>query len=434
MRINSRFLHYWILIILTGHLGSCTYTHKKLKVAKAVELGAAKMSDEALFEVLSETRNIHTTLEFSENSDEVLKRVSEKKIDLAIVANNVAIENTGKHIRTISAMLPRILLVLHPFQNDSIRDLRHLLYGRRVGFDAMNHSDSTFFELLFENNRTKWDDFECVLINEAIYESFKGEESLFDTVDIFISLTHLRNDLVIDLLEEGISIFSLDDPALFNRGSSLEGMTLDNPQIYPFMLPKFVFSGKPANPVLTVGVNDLLVCHKDLDEQIVYDIAYIIDGKRTILTQRNRNYGLLPDNLGFRQFSFSFPFHEGSIAYLERDKPTIFERYAELFGVLFSISLVIFGGITSIRRRIKQVKKDRIDDYYKQLLEVRNGISARKKSDNIQLLDAIRDHAFQSLMDEHLNADNSFEIFLNLYENIKTEAIDSSQPDHKKPE
>jgi TRAP-type uncharacterized transport system substrate-binding protein len=413
-----------IAFLLLTTVLACESIDRNIKVVKATELGATKMSDLAFFNLLLELKGIEAELSFSDNTDHVIDQLAEGTIDMAIIPNNVDLPRIGRDIRTVSALLPRILLILYETNTDTVGNLAELLNDKKVGFETMDHSDSTFFKILLDHYNTDWSNFECIQISQEMVSGDEKINTLFDTVDVFVTLTHLRNELISKILDQGNSIFSLDDPTLFNRGSSVNGLTLDYPQVYPFLLPKSVYGGRPVKPVFTLGVRDILVCHKNLNESVVYDMAEIINSKRTLLTQRNRNYGLLPDELGYQQFTFSFPFHKGSLAYIDRDKPSFFERYAELFGVVFSIGLVLFGGVASIRQRLKKIKKDRIDLYYKHLLEFREKRMKGASGCGIEELNAIRNEAFEALMNERLIADNSFEIFLNLYKEIKDEMME----------
>lgn len=76
----------------------------------------------------------------------------------------------------------------------------------------------------------------------------------------------------------------------------------------------------------------------------------------------------------FERKNLSFPLHEGARIYLDRDEPGHFERYAELFGVVFSIILTLVSGLISLSKWQSQKKKDRADIFYKDLIEAKNAI------------------------------------------------------------
>ena len=129
--------------------------------------------------------------------------------------------------------------------------------------------------------------------------------------------------------------------------------------------------------------------------------------------------------------TLSFPLHQGSLNYLNRDEPSFFERYAELIGVSITIIVLFSGGLLRIRTYLRQRKKDKIDVYYQRLLDLKYAFYENE----IQLpalykkLEETRNKAFTGLIKEELSADSSFMIFMNLYDEIK---LDLARQQEKK--
>jgi len=114
----------------------------------------------------------------------------------------------------------------------------------------------------------------------------------------------------------------------------------------------------------------------------------------------------------------NFPLHRGVKHYLECNKPSVFERYAELGGVIFSITVVLLDLINTVKNKIKQKKKDRIDEFYVDLLRIEKEIPYLH---SIQVIDIAREkviqfkiRAFELLVHEKLTANESFRIFISL--------------------
>jgi TRAP-type uncharacterized transport system substrate-binding protein len=401
------------LFFLIGSFG-CTNKDVPLKLVKVVEVGATKISDKPIVELLAEQNEVKVDLIFSEAQDSVINLLHNNEIDMAILPNSV---KTGyKDIKTITSLLPRVLLIVYRPELVGTQSLEELIKGRKVGYENSNSDDQQIVVDFFNHYKidvTK--DLEPILVSDSL--------SSLDGLDIFITLTHIRNPIIYRLLEEGNLIYSLDNPELIDRGSSVDGFVLTSPNVYPFVLPKSVYSHGPHEPILTIGVRDILVCNESMNAELVYNIIETISENKTALTQRNKSYGLLDLDYNSINTSFAFPLHPGAVNYLTRDKPSFFERYAELTGVIISIFVILFGTLSQVRRYLKQRKKDRIDIFYKELLVLRSQYKEGDINSEVALetLMEIRSHAFNALMNEKLDANESFGIFLQLFDDVNSE-------------
>jgi len=106
-------------------------------------------------------------------------------------------------------------------------------------------------------------------------------------------------------------------------------------------------------------------------------------------------------NESVNQASFLYPMHRGSGAYLRRGQPTFFERYAELMAYAFSIGAVLFGALQAIRRRIMARKKERIDQYFLDYLDIRS--RTIKDPEKHALLDELLKRAMIQMTSEKLD-------------------------------
>lgn len=388
---------------------------------KVSEIGYSRINDSAIVKIIKETKGINIKLRFEELEDQTLNRLENDEVDLAIIPNNTEIPDFIQDVRTLVPLLPRILIIMYQPDIPQPEKLKDLLSGRMVGFELMDRTDSLFFRELFERYGIDPQSFSSTIISGHDPEAEKKK------IDVFITLTHFKNSYVREMLEEGAEIFSLGDPLLFKRGSAVDGFCLNYPKAFPYILPKHVYNGLPEQPVLTVAIQDILVARDNLDDEIVYDIVETIIEKKASLTQKDRIYGLLDFN--YTNGAMSFPLHSGAQKYLDKDKPSIFERYAELFGVIFSVLVVLVGAVSSARQRMKQIKKNRIDTYYKKLLEIRQQaiVEPERESFYIREIINIRHQAFVALQNEEVLANESFSIFLELYESIYQELSSDEQ-------
>jgi hypothetical protein len=135
-------------------------------------------------------------------------------------------------------------------------------------------------------------------------------------------------------------------------------------------------------------------------------------------------YKGLRDDFDIQELSFRI--HDGAKQYLDRHEPTLFERYAELIGVSFSILLALASGLFTLSKIREQKKKDHIDEYYHKLLQIRREIpSVNSKKQGEEVLSQIRElqeRTMQLVIEEKLLANESFTIFLNL-SNILSEEV-----------
>lgn len=411
MQRNALFI---IIILLTTLQFGCSDESRVLKLVKVIEVGGTKMADKPIVEMLSQKKKISVELSFSDSQDSVIQLLDDNKIDMAILPNSILSQH--HNISTITSLLPRILLIVHKPELDSANSLKELVTGRNVGYQNFTEQDVQFVSQFFNHYGVDISkDFTGIKVGDTLTE--------MDNLDVYVTLTHIQNPIIYKLIKDGNRIYTLDNPALRGSGSSVDGFVLTSPNAYPFILPKGVYSAGPADPILTIGVRDILVGHNSLDPTLVYNIIQTISENKTALTQMNKSYGLLNLDYNSINTSFAFPLHPGSIDYLDRNQPTFFERYAELSGVIISLIVILVGTLAQVRRYLKQRKKDRIDDFYKSLLVLRRNYVQDEisKEDARTKINQIRKEAFEALIHEKLDANESFGIFLQLYNDIAEE-------------
>jgi hypothetical protein len=200
------------------------------------------------------------------------------------------------------------------------------------------------------------------------------------------------------------------------QGSIVDGFCMAYPKAVPFVIPKGTYGRWPLQPVLTFAVYDVMVCHEDLDENVVYDILKNIYDMQPSLSEENFEFGLLSSD--YESHKFSFPLHEGAIKYILRDQPTFLERESEVVGLVITILVLTSGGLTTLFKYLKQRRKDRVDTYYQKVLYVSNRArqsnSLEQKQEFLAELHVIRNNAFDQLIAENLDANDAFTIFVNL--------------------
>ena len=220
------------------------------------------------------------------------------------------------------------------------------------------------------------------------------------------------------------TLFSFGDVTGLGFGTPAEGLALKYPNVRPFVLPEAVYSSLHDGPVLTLATRTVLVARDDLDPNIAYLVAReIFENAHAIAAE----YQLAKDelNVNFDRSSLALPLHEGARLFVDKDEPTMLERYAEVIGVGLTVAAALGSGLVAIWRMNKARRKDEIDVYYRRVLAVRNelknpddSIEINKLSDEVK---AIQEEVFGLLIAERLNVDESLTLFLGLSTQVLNE-------------
>ncbi len=413
--MKIRILSLSLLLII---LSSCSEKEKKLKLVKVTEYSASKVTDISLAKILNKEDNIKIELEYTLSEDEALNKLEQKETDLVIIPNNA--KSSDVNIRTLVPLLPRVFMVMTNKKIDSL-NLKNLFEQGTVFFEDRSRLDSIIFKRLYFNF-----DIDEKKINSRLSEELNPEQTS-DDLKVYVGLTHLNNPLIIKLANLNWHFFSLDNIDNYRKGSRIEGFTMMNTSAYPFIVPMSLYRGKPVRSVLTFAINDILICRSDLDESTAYKITQtIIEGKPKLI-ESNVVYNLL--NFDYDSQVLSFPKHKGTIKYLNKDEPPVWFIYVKMVWPLISISVVIFGIIASIRQRLKRRKKQNIEMYYNNLLDLRDKADTAKDINSyikiLKELKVLRSEAMKSLANKKLDPGESFNIFLALYNEIRTDVGDT---------
>ncbi|MEP1096821.1 MAG: TAXI family TRAP transporter solute-binding subunit [Cyclobacteriaceae bacterium] len=281
--------------------------------------------------------------------------------------------------------------------------------------------------------------FEELIYDKVVFVGRQGSPSYHMMMDLFsfygldqnrisISFNIVQSEVIVllsTLLSEDellgfrdFKLYSFDDIGTFGMGgSSVEGIALKYPRIDPFVIPRKTYGGFTNQPVVTLSVDVVMMVRAGLGNIAVTDLT------KTML--RNRQTfapidPLLYDGMreDFDQSKLNFPLHEGARVFLDRDEPSFLERYAELGGVVFSIVIAIVGGLISLTKWQTQKKKDKVDEFYEELLVVKNAIprisNIKEGLEKIKLVQGSQNRAFEMLISEELVANDSFRIYMEL--------------------
>ena len=412
-----------ILIISTltsTFFSSCHKDKKYFSIATASSSSTYYNVGNILSDVINKESdfNISVLSNDSLNTITNCKLLTSQKIDLALAQNDTPFDAitsdsssvNQSRIRSLFPIYSEILFIIVP---DTVhaKSLKELITGRKIGMGPLNSGTAAFLKVLFKKFGIEDSTY------TPVFTPF-GQNKLSNlNIDISCAVTGFNNSRIRHMLtnEQG-RIFSLDNYKLLKHGSYVDGFCMKYPRSEPFIIPKGIYNTKPYNPVLTVAIKSVLLTHSEIDDLDIYHLVETIFKNNQLLANHDALLGELSEN--FDANKLNFPLHDGMNMYLERNKPSFFERYAELTGVLFSIFVVSIGAINTFKKSLIKKKKDQIDVYYELILKIEEEISDAK---NIEKLDSlsikIRDlkkKAFTLLVDEKVEANESFRIFISL--------------------
>ncbi len=237
-----------------------------------------------------------------------------------------------------------------------------------------------------------------------------------DIIVVFAPITPRRMEEFV-----GYKLFSFGSPSEIGAGSVVDAAALLNPPLRPFVIPTGTYGVANSGPVVTVAVDKMLVVRNDLGASLIYDLINTIQRSRPALSAtRPGLFARMGDD--FDVSKSTFVLHEGAQNFLQRAKPSVYERYSGVAEVVVTL-IIAFASVSLAGIRIFKVRrKNRIDRFYSAIIGIRNSISGSSTVDERALatekVKRLKDTAFDQLVNEKLSADESFRIFITLSNDV----------------
>jgi len=244
-----------------------------------------------------------------------------------------------------------------------------------VGIELLNGEAQMNIERFFA--RAKIDGTEIVTFN--------------DNPHVIIFWGTLYGQRAAKFLEEGWYPFSFKE-------NLIEFLTLNDPALRPFTLPAVPGNTKSIR-IHTIATEAVLVANQVLGENAVYELAQSIFQYKLELMNADLMYRSIDES--FDQKALLFPLHEGTESYLRRDQPTFFERYADAIALVLSMLAVLYGAIQTIRNSLARRKKEQVDLYFLDFLEIRSDKSITIDQ-KVRKLDGLFQRAVEQMTNEKL--------------------------------
>lgn len=356
-----------------------------------------------LADLLGRTSGVNITLVPAPEDDEtVLESLASGAGDIAIITNNMPFRSD---IATVMPLYPTVLHIAYR-KGRPAGNTRELVTGAKIFAGLPGTPSRLLFKQVSNRYNLTEDDFSFV-------------ESFEESPDVVIVFSPISPDRMPELPD--YELFSLGKPSDIGTGSTIDAATLLNPHFKPFVIPVGTYGALTPEPVLTLAVDRLLVARRDLDATVVYDLVGGLVSLRPALSSLRP--GLFQGMSGdFDPSSSTFIVHPGAQAYAQRNAPTIYERYSGIAEVAVTILIALFSAVFAALRIYRMRRKNRIDTFYSAVMAIRNSITdmstaeeRHKKSNEVR---ALQTTAFEQLVGEKLAADESFQIFVTLSNDV----------------
>lgn len=393
-------MKYFVVIIVSAvlFLFSCESEKRTYKLIYSAEEPMGEIAKVLKEVVEKNVEGVELELIIGAGSYGNLDSITERSADFAIIENHMPF---SEDVNSLFPLYPQILHIF--YRSDSvIYDFKDLIYGKRVFIGLPGSGTFRFMKdlfVFFELDETK----------------FSITENPWDN-DVFCGFTDIIKPEYLSGFG-GSRLYSFDDISAYGRGSVAEGVSMRYPQVKPFVIPVKTYGALSTTPILTMATDAILVCSADLPEEVVYGITKAVFHFHQEFTAISPLL-FLDLHEQFDREKLNYPLANGSRIYLDRDEPGVLERYAELFGVFFSIGIALISAILSLSKWRKQRKKDRVDVFYGELMQIKNELPSMKTvpygAKIIAKIKKTQDRAFKMLIDEELVADESFRIYMEL--------------------
>ncbi len=241
-------------------------------------------------------------------------------------------------------------------------------------------------------------------------------------VDAIFVLAGLRAPAIERVLAvPGARLLALGDAN--DRGSVLEGVRVDAPFLAVAVIPARTYGEEPARALGSLGVRAVLVARADLSDDLVFDITRTLFEQKVRLASEDRLFSHLSES--FDPGILQFPLHAGSVRYYRRNDPPFIVAWADTLSLSLTALVMAGSGLAALRTARRRRRKHRVERYYS---EIQAASLARGSAHEIatlvaakERLQSIRRRAFDELMADRLEADESFTIFQDY---VRSELLD----------
>jgi TRAP-type uncharacterized transport system substrate-binding protein len=327
-----------------------------------------------------ESKGFEIDLVQANNSIEANAMVARGEADITFVNNHShaiskELGTESGMLRTVMPLATRLFLAFSRTALPANTSAREFFRNKKVGIELLNGEAQMNIERFF--NRAK--------ISEVQLVTFQ------DNPDVVIFWGTLYGQRAAKYLADDWHPFSFND-------DWIEFLTLNESALRPFTLPAVPGDDK-AIRVNTIATEAVLVASQNLGENALYELAQVIFQHKVELMDADLMYRAIDES--FDQKALLYPLHEGTLSYLRRDQPTFFERYADTIALVLSIFAVLYGALQTIRNTLARRKKEQVDLYFLDFLEIRSDKTMGVEQ-KVKKLDGLFQRAVEQMTNEKL--------------------------------
>lgn len=416
---SVRFLTF-CLVLLVLLVSGCTKPNKSLTISAFVPGSDSHKAAMAIKEVLADDGWDFTVI--SQTHEEGVEAVRNGKIDLAVTSNDISIDPKG--LRSLIPLYDEVLVTLiHKnsalLEANTMDELLAIADSRKIK-TAFSHkgSYSEKFSKRFLAIRGFTDElYESIYFpQQADYITGKIEMVKSENPDLINIVGNVDSEIIAKLMELGYLFRNRYNEIDHLEASYFSSSALKRVRSFPVIIPAYTASNNQTEAVVAPGIFTSLVSNKNLDDELVYELVRDIMRAQPELIRYNSNFFEMSEDFDARYLNYQV--HPAALNYFDRDKPGFLERYAELGGVIFSMTVVLMGLLVTLNKIVNQRKKDRIDEYYLAVMEARKNSSFQEGLDKLTQLE---ERALNQMVDEKLAADSSYIVFLQMLNQAREE-------------
>lgn len=342
--------------------------------------------------------------------------------DIALMSNN------QPHKSGITAVMPLYSNVLHILvrQEPAIAESLETLFTSGRVFAGPPGSPSRIMLTEFAVDRK-------IDVDDIRFVELDNDD---DCPDVFAIFAPILRDLNarLDSCKGGASyrLWSLGSPEEIGTGSAVDAATLRDPSLRAFVIPVGVYGDVTPQPAVTLAVDKMLVARSDVSAATIYDLISEIVRLQPALAEREPIlFHQLTGNIN--STASTFVLHPGARSFIDRDEPSVYERYSGIAEVAVTVFIALFTGAIAGVRIYNMRRKNRIDKFYTEAIRLRKSVNAEtpfaSRQDVVTEVRMLQTRAFELLVDEKLAADESFRIFLTLSNDIIRDLGAAAAPD-----